>query len=132
MAARRRPHSDCRGRSRRQRSQRHFHEPARCSLRADCYSDGDCFTYADCYTYDGKVVKVINAYTQFIYDKKKRPVDYEAIALSMRKINTIYEGKTIGLPLIGAGLAGGDWSRIKGILNTTLTNMDVWIVHFKK
>ena len=49
----------------------------------------------------------------------------------MRKINHNYRNKRIGLPLIGAGLAGGDWNRIKKIIEKELCDMDVTIVHFK-
>lgn len=79
---------------------------------------------------------VVNSYTQYRYgrnhaDGDQRPVDYEAIALCMRKINHIFKGKTIGVPKIGAGLAGGDWSRIRKILETELKDMDVWVVNYK-
>jgi len=80
---------------------------------------------------------VVNSYTQYRYgrnhaDGDKRPVDYEAIALSMRKINHIFRGKTIGLPKIGAGLAGGDWYRIRRIIEDELKDMDVWIINYKE
>ena len=57
---------------------------------------------------------VINAYTQFMYgtnhvDGISKPLDYEALTLCLRKINHIFKGKHIGLPLIGCHLAGGVW-----------------------
>lgn len=80
---------------------------------------------------------VVNSYTQYNYgrnhlDGVDKPVDYEAIKLCMRKINHIFKGKTIGLPKIGAGLAGGHWPWIKVIIETELKDMDVWIVNYKK
>lgn len=80
---------------------------------------------------------VINSYTQYHYgpnheDGHKKPVDYDAIRLCMRKINNVFRGKTIGLPMIGAGLAGGDWNIISNIIETELTRMDVWIVKYDK
>jgi O-acetyl-ADP-ribose deacetylase (regulator of RNase III) len=78
------------------------------------------------------VLTVINAYTQYKYDASTNPLDYEALTLCMRKINHIYRGSTIGLPLIGCGLAGGDWNRVKAIIEKELNAMDVWIVHYKK
>jgi O-acetyl-ADP-ribose deacetylase (regulator of RNase III) len=48
----------------------------------------------------------------------------------MRKINHLFKGNTIGLPMIGAGLAGGDWNRIKKIIEEELDAMDVWIVKY--
>ena len=50
----------------------------------------------------------------------------------MRKINHQYKGNKIGLPLIGAGLAGGDWNVIEKIIEKELKDMDVTIVKFKK
>jgi len=64
---------------------------------------------------------VVNAYTQFNYgrnhsDGDAKPLSYEALTLCMKKINIVFAGKHIGLPRIGAGLAGGDWERIKYII----------------
>ena len=78
-------------------------------------------------------VLILNCYTQYGftgYDKNSPPVDYEAIALCMRKINHNFKGKHIGLPLIGSGLAGGDWDRIEDIIYRELVDMDVTIVKF--
>jgi O-acetyl-ADP-ribose deacetylase (regulator of RNase III) len=78
---------------------------------------------------------VVNAYTQYNYGKNHkdgslRPADYEAITLCMRKMNSVFKGKHIGLPLIGAGLAGGDWEVIKNIIQTELVDCDITIVHY--
>lgn len=82
-----------------------------------------------------KELIVINSYTQDNYgrnhkDGNKTPIDYEALTLCMRKINKIFPGKHIGLPKIGAGLAGGDWSRIKGIIMRELKDMQVTVVNY--
>lgn len=73
---------------------------------------------------------VINAYTQYNYGKDSIKADYEAIALVMRKINHNFRGQRIGLPKIGAGLAGGDWNRIIKIIETELVDCDVTIVEY--
>ena len=78
---------------------------------------------------------VVNSYTQYRYgrnheDGDKMPVDYNAISSCMRRINLLFAGKTIGLPLIGCGLAGGDWNIVKNIFETELFAMDVWVVHY--
>jgi len=80
-------------------------------------------------------ITVVNAYTQYKYgrnhsDGVSRPIDYEALALCMRKMNTIFKGLHIGLPQIGAGLAGGDWNRIKGIIIEELSDCRVTVVIF--
>ena len=78
------------------------------------------------------VCYILNCYTQFRYGTDQIQFDYEAFTLCLRKINFRFKGKTIGLPLIGAGLAGGDWNKIKNIIKKELNAMDVIIVHFKK
>lgn len=88
-------------------------------------------------SYGGKELIVVNSYTQYRYgrnhaDGDKMPVDYNAIAMCMKKINHTFPGKHIGLPLIGAGLAGGDWDIIKEIILKELKDMEITIVHYKK
>jgi O-acetyl-ADP-ribose deacetylase (regulator of RNase III) len=87
--------------------------------------------------FGGHPIIVVNSYTQYRYgrnhaDGDKTPIDYEALTLCMRKINALFPNKTIGLPKIGAGLAGGDWNRIKGIIEKELKDMNVIIVNYKK
>jgi O-acetyl-ADP-ribose deacetylase (regulator of RNase III) len=80
---------------------------------------------------------VVNAYTQFKYgtnhhDGDETPFDYEAFTLCMRKINHRFNGYKIGLPRIGAGLAGGDWEIIKQIITKELKDCYVTIVTLPK
>lgn len=70
---------------------------------------------------------IVNAYTQYQW-KGKHNVDYDAIRNSMKLIKKQFSGKKIGMPKIGAGLAGGDWSLIKEIINEELVNEDVTVV----
>jgi O-acetyl-ADP-ribose deacetylase (regulator of RNase III) len=86
--------------------------------------------------FGGFLLNVVNSYTQYHYgrnhaDGKERPVDYDAISLCMRKINHIFEGKSIGLPKIGCGLAGGDWNTVREIIERELVDMYVTIINFK-
>ena len=75
---------------------------------------------------------VVNSYTQFYPSVRLKPLDYEALTLCMRKINLMFKGKHIGLPQIGAGLAGGDWNRIKQIIQTELKDCKVTVVIYDK
>lgn len=77
------------------------------------------------------LLHVVNSYTQYIPSRELKPLDYEALTLCMRKINHRFNGQHIGLPLIGAGLAGGDWNRILPIIQTELKDCDITIVHYK-
>lgn len=71
----------------------------------------------------GEPLTVINCYTQYEYGTRKVNTDYEAITLCMRKINIVFKGKSIGLPKIGCGLAGGDWSIVSRIIQSELKDM---------
>ena len=69
------------------------------------------------------MLTAVNSYTQYNYGRNhatgsNKPIDYEALTLCMRKINQVFNGERIGLPKIGAGLAGGDWEIIKKIIQT--------------
>lgn len=79
---------------------------------------------------------VVNAYTQFNYgrnhaDGAVAPFDYEAFTLCMRKMNKVFEGSHIGMPKIGAGLAGGSWQRIERIIDAELWSCEVTVVNYK-
>lgn len=84
-----------------------------------------------------KKLYVVNIYSQYHYGKNYKdnavnPLDYEALTIALRKMNHIFKGKTIGLPMIGAGLAGGDWIRIKNIIQTELKDCNVTIVMYDR
>lgn len=84
-----------------------------------------------------KPLTVVNAYTQYMYgrnhpDGVSQPLDYEALTLCLRKINHVFKGKHIGLPQIGCGLAGGDWEKVKKIIQTELKDCKVTVVIYNK
>lgn len=88
-----------------------------------------CIDYSYRYVNTSYIV-VINSYTQY---QPGANLDYVALRLCMRKINAIFPGQHIGLPLIGCGIAGGDWEKVKKIIKQELKNMKkVTIVKFKK
>lgn len=102
--------------------------------------DWKVFVLDDGTTYDAEEVDnrynkpemaVVNSYIQYRYGGYK-PIDYEALTLCMRKINHTFKGKHIGLPQIGAGLAGGDWNRIKEIIQRELKDCLVTVVIYNK
>jgi len=78
---------------------------------------------------DDRSFTIVNAYTQYTWSKKgQRVADYDAIRACMRWMKTNYAGKRIGIPKIGAGLAGGEWSTIKAIVEEELAGEDVTLV----
>lgn len=86
------------------------------------------------YEYNNKYnLYVVNCYTQYYYGTKFGiPVDYNALRSCMKEINKTFTGKRIGLPRIGAGLARGNWSIIKEIIQEELIDCDVTIVNYGK
>jgi len=80
-------------------------------------------------TIDG--LSVVNAYTQFHFRGTGMKADYNAIRGCMNWLKEHFSGKRIGLPKIGAGLAGGDWNIINSIIQEELASEDVTIVEYK-
>lgn len=76
------------------------------------------------------LLTIVNAYTQYDYRGVGMKADYEAIQDVFRDIKKEFSGKRIGYPLIGAGLAGGDWSIISDIIDTELAGEDHTTVIF--
>ena len=113
---------------------RHFPEAYAADL-ATPYEDrtklGTC-SFAEVEREGGRLI-VVNAYTQF-QPSTGAPgnvdVDYAAVRGCMQWLKSSFGGRRIGLPQIGAGLAGGDWERISGIIAEALAGEDVTIVKF--
>ena len=67
---------------------------------------------------------VLNAYTQegYGYDEDEVYVDYEAVSRVFKQVKLLYDMNPmapmrIGIPMIGAGKGGGDWTVIENIVN---------------
>lgn len=72
----------------------------------------------------------INLYSQY---NGGRNLDYQALELGLRKVSMLFQGKKkIGLPLIGCGIAGGDWDKVRKIIKRVLSDFDVTIVIYEK
>lgn len=80
-------------------------------------------------TYDF-TLHVVNAYTQYTWDTNKKPFDYDAFKLCLRKLNHIFKGKHIGMPKIGSHLAGGVWGEIEKIIKHELKDCRVTVVNY--
>lgn len=94
--------------------------------------DNKFHQYPDEYESEHHSLYVVNCYTQYHYGNKYgKPFDYDAFTLCMRKINNIFKNKRIGLPMIGAGLAGGNWTKISDIIKTVLKDCNVTIVKYE-
>lgn len=78
--------------------------------------------------------KVFNVYGQYRYGCNIRHTDYPAlekglIAVCRYMIRTSTDVPTIGLPLIGCGLAGGDWRIVGDIVRRSFSDCNVFVVH---
>lgn len=75
---------------------------------------------------DGKVV--INMITQSDYGYDgDRYVSYDAVAEAFERTNKRIPGETVAIPMIGAGLGGGDWKVIEAIINSTTPDLKVFV-----
>lgn len=90
---------------------------------------GTCSTAA--LDIEGRSLVIVNAYTQYTWSKREQVADYQAIRSCMRAIKVEYRGQRIGLPRIGAGLAGGDWQVIAAIIDEELADEDVTLVEYR-
>jgi O-acetyl-ADP-ribose deacetylase (regulator of RNase III) len=81
-------------------------------------------------TINDKDLTVVNAYTQYGFGGN--PFDYDAFIMIVSQMNTLFKGKHIGLPKIGAGLAGGHWPSIKQIIIDGFTDCKVTVVNYSK
>lgn len=81
-------------------------------------------------TINNKDLTVVNAYTQYGFGG--RPFSYEAFEKIVSEMNNQFKGKHIGLPKIGAGLAGGDWKTIKNMIINGFKDCKVTVVNYRK
>lgn len=65
---------------------------------------------------------VVNAYTQVYASTKSPMLSYAAVRSCFREIREAFGGRGLrfGYPKVGAGLAGGDWGRISGVIDKEL------------
>ena len=82
---------------------------------------------------NGNTFTIVNAYTQYDYRPKTSGInaDYQAIQSVMAQIKRDFTGQRIGMPLIGAGLAKGDWALIQHIILKELAGEDITVVVFE-
>ena len=81
------------------------------------------------YSPNGKKLTVVNAYTQYTYGRNRDHVDYDAVARVFKKIHTDFPLEArIGLPMIGSGLGGGNWTDIQRIIEKEFADRDYTIV----
>lgn len=79
---------------------------------------------------------VVNSYTQYAPGRPTPPynipLDYDAVQMCFRKINFKFSGMHLGVPMIGSGLAGGSWNKIKSIIDKETPDMEVTVVEYER
>jgi O-acetyl-ADP-ribose deacetylase (regulator of RNase III) len=101
------------------------------AYQADCKtSNGKRSKLGTCSFAEWNNIIIVNAYTQHHWKGSGVKVKYGAIRSCLKWIKKTYPGKRIGLPRIGCGLAGGDWSKVEAIIEEVLGDEDVTVVNF--
>jgi len=83
------------------------------------------FSYAKVKLDNGEHLVIVNGYTQLLAGGQ---VNYVAVRDVMKQVKQNFHGQRIGYPMIGSGLAGGDWDRIKDIIAEELKDEDHTLV----
>lgn len=86
------------------------------------------FTFADL----DEGFTVVNAYTQYGHNPKRVNVNYEAVREAFCRIKNRWggQGKKFGIPMIGAGLAGGKWEILSKVIEEEMVDEDLTLVIF--
>lgn len=67
---------------------------------------------------------IVNAYTQYAYGRNKLYFEYSAFEKLVKQFNIDFKGKTVAMPWIGCGLAGGDKAKVLEILNNNVKDFN--------
>ncbi len=74
---------------------------------------------------------VVNGYTQYSYGVNQPHVDYDAIRCVLTSVLEEYPSVRVGIPLIGGGLAGGDYQTLVDIFDEVSKGHDLTLVLLK-
>lgn len=91
---------------------------------------------SDAHVQGESTITVYNCYTQDkYYPRDIRNCNYAAIGSVFLELNQIVrktKSKTLYIPYIGAGLAGGDWDIISCIINDATPDINVVLIEYVK
>lgn len=79
---------------------------------------------------NGRDITIVNAYTQYHWRGEGVLTEYDALRSAFRHVKAEFSGRRMAYPLIGAGLAKGDWNRIERIINEELAGEDHCLVEY--
>lgn len=95
------------------------------TIKGDKFKLGTFTVWSGKHNYYNQTIVVVNLYTQYRYGRDKMYADYDAIRVGLENVHEIFPLQTIALPMIGAGLAGGDWKIINDIINDVFKNQEL-------
>lgn len=72
---------------------------------------------------------IANLYTQF---RPGKDLNYAALKLCLHKLGVIYKDQKVGIPLIGCGIAGGEWDIVRELAKESLKKCDTTVVIFNE
>lgn len=81
--------------------------------------------------FENQKLVVVNAYTQYHWEQPSNdgfPLSYNALRSCFKQINKTFSEKTVGIPKIGAGLAGGDWPLIEAIIKEESADLKALVI----
>ena len=87
------------------------------------------FSYAKVKLMSQKRLIIVNGYTQLLAGGQ---VNYIALRKVMQQVKQNFYGTRIGYPMIGSGLAGGEWAIIEDIIKEELSGEDHTLVEFSQ
>lgn len=74
---------------------------------------------------------IINGYTQYRPGQEDQQRLYASISTLFDNLaRDLADGSKIGIPKLGAGIAGGDWDVIEDLIRIRMTNMRVVVVEY--
>lgn len=79
--------------------------------------------------YCGQPRFILNLYTQYNFGTHQVQVDYAALENCMRILRDFGKPRVLkkGIPLIGCGLAGGDWKIVSAIIEKVFGDEDIHV-----
>jgi len=81
---------------------------------------------------NGRDITIVNAYIQFHWRGEGVLTEYDALRSAFRHVKAEFSGRRMAYPLIGAGLAKGDWKQIERIINEELAGEDHCLVEYDR
>lgn len=106
-----------------------FPESLKIDKKYSEYGDwGKLGSYTVCGTTYGHI---INGYTQFRPGRCPEHDLMYSIQQLFFTLNEKYSGKTIGIPMIGCGIAGGNWQHVSKLINEITPDLKIIVYYFE-